>query len=69
MKTIKAIQSFSVNGIYYEKGDEVEVTNLKDLVVMNEKGFIEPLTAKDLQNFKKEINKKPIIKISKKEEE
>jgi len=43
------------NGVYYDKGDEIEVKNKEDLVILNQKGFIEPLTPKQIQNyFKKE---------------
>lgn len=63
MKSIKASQTFSLDGVIYEKGDEVKVNNVELLVRLNEKGFIEPLKAKEIQNFAKEI-KEP-----KKEEE
>lgn len=57
MKSIKAIKNFSLKGVFYEKGNEVKVENIKDLVILNEKGFINPLTAKDLQDYKKELEK------------
>lgn len=53
MKIIKAQKSFTINGIAYEKGDEVLVKNKAELVSLNEKGFIEPLTLKEIQNFGK----------------
>lgn len=59
MKPIKAKILFSHKGIWYEAGDEVKVETKEDLVKLNEKGFIEPLTFKDIQNFgKKEEPKK-----------
>ena len=65
MKPIKAKVLFSYKGIWYEAGDEVKVETKKELVKLNEKGFIEPLTFKDIQNFGKEEPKK----IFRKEEE
>ena len=65
MKPIKAKVLFSHKGIWYEAGDEVKVETKEDLVKLNEKGFIEPLAFKDIQNFGKEEPKK----IFRKEEE
>ena len=65
MKPIKAKVLFSHKGIWYDAGDEVKVEAKEDLVKLNEKGFIEPLTFKDIQNFGKEEPKK----IFRKEEE
>lgn len=62
MKTIKAKETFSIDGIIYEKGDEVNVNNVELLVKLNEKGFIEPLKAKDIQNFAKELEPKKVNK-------
>ena len=53
MKSVKAIKDFSLNGVYYEAGDEVNITTLQQLIALNEKGFIEPQTPKDIQNFDK----------------
>ena len=66
MKPIKAKVLCSYKGTWYEAGDEIKVETKEDLVKLNEKGFIEPLTIKDIQNFgKEEIPKK----IFRKEEE
>lgn len=62
MKPIAKIECV-VNGIYYEPGEEIEPKNIEQLVTLNEKGFIEPLTMKQIQDY----FKKP--KILKKEEE
>ena len=62
MKPIKAKVLFSHKGIWHEAGDEVKVETKEDLVKLNEKGFIEPLTFKDIQNFGKEEPKKIFIK-------
>lgn len=66
MKPIKARVLCSYNGIWYDKGDEIKVETKEDLVRLNEKGFIEPLTFKDIQNFGKKEEPK---KIFRKEEE
>lgn len=57
MKEIKAVTNFTLNGVYYEKGDIVKVETIEDLIKLNEKGFIEPLTAKEIQNFGKKPKK------------
>ena len=53
MKIIAKID-FNLDGIFYEKGDEVKDINKSALIKLNEKGFIEPLTAKEIQNYEKE---------------
>ena len=53
----KAKKDFTLNGVFYEKGDEVKVDSKEALIKLNEKGFIEPLTAKQIQNFGKEHKK------------
>lgn len=58
MKPIKARILFSHKGTWYEKGDEVKVETKEELVKLNEKGFIEPLTFKEIENFEKEETKK-----------
>ena len=65
MKPIKAKVLCSYKGTWYEAGDEIKVETKEDLVKLNEKGFIEPLSFKDIQNFGKEEPKK----IFRKEEE
>ena len=58
MKPI-AKKDFQLNGIYYAKGDEINVKNKEELIRLNEAGVIEPLTAKEIQDFfKKTITKK-----------
>lgn len=61
MKPIAKIDC-QINGIFYSKGDEIKVENKEQLVKLNEKGFIEPLTPKQIQDFfKKDENKKMIF--------
>lgn len=66
MKPIKARVLCSYKGAWYEAGDEIKVETKEDLIKLNEKGFIEPLTFKDIQNFGKKEEPK---KIFRKEEE
>lgn len=65
MKPIAKINC-QINGVFYDKGEEIPVKNEKQLQKLNEKGFIEPLSNKDIQEY----FKKPEIKrIFRKEEE
>jgi hypothetical protein len=57
MKSVKAIKDFTLNGVDYFKGDEVEVKDIKDIVKINEKGFIEPLTRKDIVFLERQFKK------------
>ena len=66
MKPIKSRVLCSYKGAWYEAGNEIKVETKEDLVKLNEKGFIEPLTFKDIQNFGKKEEPK---KIFRKEEE
>ena len=54
MKPIKIKRDFTMNNEYYFKGDTLE-RNLtyEQIVKLNEKGYIEPLSIKDLQEIKK----------------
>lgn len=58
MKPIKAKKDFTLNGVEYFIGDEVEVDNISDIIRLNEKGFIIPLSRKEISLIKKELNKK-----------
>lgn len=51
-------QPINLNGTIYEKGDEITKISKASLIKLNEKGYIEPLTAKEIQNFGKEIENK-----------
>ena len=64
MKILKAKTDFCFKGTWYSENDDVPVYTVEDLVKLNEKGFVEPQTIKDIQNFTKD-NKKNF----KKEEE
>lgn len=54
---MKPIAKFNCkfNGVYYEKGEVLDVKTKEQMQYLNEKGFIEPLTQKQIQDyFKKE---------------
>lgn len=58
MKPIKAKKDFTLNGVEYFVGDEVETNNISDIIRLNEKGFIIPLSRKEISLIKKELDKK-----------
>lgn len=58
MKKVIAKKDFSINGKFYITGDEIEIDNINSIKKLNEKGFIEPLTYKDLVIIEREITKK-----------
>ena len=47
----KAKIDCQINGIFYEKGETIKVNNEQQLIKLNEKGFIEPMTAKQIQDY------------------
>ena len=65
MIKIIAKKDFTRKGEPIFAGDEIKVNNIEELVKLNEKGFIESLTLKDIVQFKKELENPKI----KKEEE
>lgn len=56
MKTIKAKKDFTLNNIDYFIGDNVKTKSISDIVRLNEKGLIEPLTRKEIVLIQKELN-------------
>ena len=58
MKPI-AKRDCKINDTYYEKGEEIKVQTIEQLRKLNERGFIEPLTQKEIQDYfkKSEIKK------------
>lgn len=58
MKPIKAKKDFTIGNEYFFVGDTIELDKLKyeQIVKLNEKGFIEPLTMKELIEIKKNKN-------------
>lgn len=63
MSHYKAKAAFRLNGIFYEIGDDVKVDNKRQLVALNELGFIQPLSAKQIQNFEENKNEKKEEKV------
>lgn len=69
MIKIIAKKDFTRNGEYVFAGDEIKANDISEIVRLNEKGFIEPLTFKDIVQLKKELeNPKTDFKIKKEEE-
>lgn len=63
MKPI-AKKDIQINGTFYSKGEEIKVDNTEQLQKLNERGFIEPLSQKQIQDY----FKKPTFKFNKEEE-
>lgn len=69
MIKIIAKKDFTRKGEPIFVGDDVKVNSVEELVKLNEKGFIEPLTFKEIVQLKKELeNPKTDFKIKKEEE-
>ena len=51
MPKITAKIDFTLNGIYYSTGDEVKA-NFNQIAKLNELGYIEPLSRKELEELK-----------------
>ena len=58
MIKVIAKKDFITNDKQYIVGDEITDLNYKQIVKLNEKGFIEPLSYKDLVLLKRELEKK-----------
>lgn len=58
MKELKATKDFSLCDRIYVTGDTIETNNINEIILLNEKGFIEPLNAKDLQDYKEYFKNK-----------
>lgn len=59
MKAIKLIKDCTYGGKYLFKNDIIEPNrnNLEMVKELNIKGFIEPLTLKDIQEIEKNVNR------------
>ena len=57
MKEIIAKKDFTLYGKNYINGDKIETKDMKTITMLNEKGFIEPLTYKDLVLVERELQK------------
>ena len=58
MKKVIAKIDFTSNIGNYVAGDEIKDLTYEQIVKLNEKGFIEPLTYKDLVLIERELKKK-----------
>ena len=54
MKIVKTTTDFSYHGRWYDKGENITLKTVEELIALNEKGFIEPQTMKDIENFGKQ---------------
>ncbi len=52
---MKAKIDFILGDVYYSKDDEVKCNDFEKIVSLNEKGFIYPLTTKELYEIKNKI--------------
>lgn len=57
MKKVIAKKDFVLNGNNYIVGDEINIKDMEVITKLNEKGFIEPLSYKDLVLLEREIKK------------
>lgn len=58
MKKIVAKKDFTLNGINYIASDELKNLTYRQIVKLNELGYIEPLEYKDLVLIKRELEHK-----------
>ena len=56
MKIVARI-NFEFNGKKYLANEEVKLDNMKQVIKLNELGFIKPLTYEDLVKIEREFNK------------
>lgn len=52
---MKAKIDFILNNVFYSKDDEVKCNDFEKIISLNEKGFIYPLTTKELHDIKNKI--------------
>lgn len=57
MKKIIAKKDFLLDDIFYIKDEELKNLSYEDLVMLNEKGFIEPISFQELILLKRELEK------------
>lgn len=56
MKVVAKIH-FEFNGIKYLKGEEVKVKSIKEVIKLNELGYINPLNYEELTLIERELEK------------
>ena len=57
MKQVIAKKSFIANGKNYIKGDIIKDLTIEQIKLLNEKGYIEPLTYEDLVIIERQLEK------------
>lgn len=57
MKKVIAKKDFSINGVSYITGDEIKITDVEKITKLNELGYIEPLSYKELVMIGREVKK------------
>lgn len=57
MKDIIAKKDFSFDGEIYIEGDKIEIKDIGKIKELNEKGFIQPLTLKEIVILERELKK------------
>lgn len=60
MNKVIAKIDFELNGVPYIVGDKIETKDINVVRQLNEQGFIEPLTYKDLVLIERELKKEVI---------
>ena len=58
MKKLEAKKDFILDGVQYIENDEVKITDIAIIKKLNEKGFIQPLSYRELVILERELNKK-----------
>lgn len=61
MKKLIAKRDFTANGVNFIEGDEIKTSNYEAIVKLNEQGFIDPLSYKDLVLIKRELDKQKVF--------
>ena len=60
MKKLIAKRDFTANGVNFIEGDEIKTSNYEAIVKLNEQGFIDPLSYKDLVLIKRQLDKQKL---------
>lgn len=55
MKKLIAKKDFTIDDIFFAQDEEVKGMSYEQIVKLNEKGFINPLTRKELKDIKNDL--------------
>lgn len=58
MDKIIAKEDFILNDIKYIQGDEIDTKDINEIIKLNEEGFIEPLSYRDLVLIERKLKSK-----------